>query len=134
MTNKHMFLSPAQLKTAERDTRYIPGAASAVSRVLFRMTNTELRDKLLGRIAGWQKADQGSTEQGESIEVESFGPSKVSDLIEQQLRKCVLEKDELRKKGRRKSWKKTSGNEEGNEKSQPGQVSKSGPRRRQEKL
>lgn len=46
-TNPGLFLTTPQLRAAERDVRYIPAIASAVSRVVCRSNNKKLRNKSL---------------------------------------------------------------------------------------
>ena len=46
-TNPVLFLTTSKLRTVERDVRYIPGIASAVSRIVCRSTNQSLRCKSL---------------------------------------------------------------------------------------
>lgn len=47
VTNPDLLLSPSQLRSIERDVRYIPAISSAVSRIVLRSNNQSFRSKVL---------------------------------------------------------------------------------------
>ena len=81
-TNPALLLTQAQLREAERETRYIPATALSVSRILRRMSNQTLREKWLDKISQW-KNERDASPDGTRPHPELAG------LIEARLKKPV---------------------------------------------
>ena len=88
-TNPALLLTQAQLREAERETRYIPATALSVSRILRRMSNQTLREKWLDKISQW-KNERDASPDGTRPHPELAG------LIEARLKNPRLKKPVVR--------------------------------------
>ena len=55
-------MTPRQLRRVERDARYIPATASAVSRVLVQLSNPQTQQRLLDTIRQWRRQEEEEEE------------------------------------------------------------------------
>ena len=55
-TNPNILLSPSQLRSIERDSRYVPAVASAIARMLCQSTNASFRSKAIGLVRSTRTA------------------------------------------------------------------------------
>jgi hypothetical protein len=71
-TNQSLFLTSTRLRAIEREVRYIPGIASAVSRIISRSANLRLRRKsqeIFKQVSTEQNINAGSIAKQQHIEV-----------------------------------------------------------------
>ena len=108
-SNPSLLLTPAQLRVAEREIRYMPAVACAVSRILGRMSNKALKERLLDTIGRWKNNGErcpGEEKEGryaQKPQSKSLDATSITIAIEQRLKKCVLDKQQstLTRKTRR---------------------------------
>ena len=112
-TNPALFLTTSQLRTVERDIRYIPGIASAVSRIILRSRNHLLRNKsqklCAQDLTGNENTLQDSSSDTSGYRVEEqeherkdLKMSMLTNIFESRLRLSIEARNELMNKNRRK--------------------------------
>ena len=108
-TNPALLLTQAQLREAEREARYMPATASAVSSILCRMSNQVLREKWFGKISQW-KNERDASPDG----TRPHPPSKagLAGLIEARLKKSVVDQANMVEMAKRRTRRKKSCDEE----------------------
>jgi hypothetical protein len=114
-TSPGLLLTPAQLHTAEREVRYMPATAVAVSRVLANMSDLSLQEKLFKTISRWQKVDDtrvGAFSAPQQVPVDEVS---IAALIEERLRQSVLSKQQALLKLKSKTRTKQKAQNEENE-------------------
>ena len=110
-TNPTLFLTTTQLRTVEREVRYIPGIASAVSRIVCRSRNKSLRHKcleLFKKVSSNDKIRQEQAAGKQHVRVEStleepehggndikMDVSSLANAFESQLRLAMRARNEL---------------------------------------
>jgi hypothetical protein len=94
-TSPGLLLTPAQLRTAEREVRYMPAMASAVSGIICRMADTNLQQKLIGTIHGWKCEAQGKAlAESRDSQPMSLDKALIVAVIEQRLKDSVRKKQQ----------------------------------------
>ena len=122
-TNSSLFLTTFQLRTVERDVRYIPGIASAISRIIFRSRNKALRSKGIKLMSkestSIKKANKICTSEiqrpflksqmakGGSLEINDskIEISELAAAFESRLRLAIKARNDLKSKSRNKRQK-----------------------------
>jgi hypothetical protein len=82
-TNQSLFLTSTRLRAIEREVRYIPGIASAVSRIVCRSANLRLRQKsheIFKQVSTEENINAGSIGEQQHIEVVSTNEES-QDLV-----------------------------------------------------
>ena len=98
-TNKGLFLSTSQLRSAERNSRYIPALASAASRIICRSRNPSLRKKCVAFISKESTRLDGLLQESvsdveEEVEGTTLEIAELSDALEDRLRLAIKVRDE----------------------------------------
>ena len=106
-TSRGLFLTPSQLRKAERDVRYIPAIASAASRIVCRSRNQLLRRKCLALLPNESTGKRRSLPEVTSdVENEDDNTNleipALADALESQLRLAIKAREKLTNKKRRK--------------------------------
>ena len=115
-TNPSLFLTTSQLRTVERDVRYIPGMASAVSRIICRSRNQSLlRCKSLKLFPEKYTGNHKNIHQEPTFEVRreqeherrnsNIGMSTLANAFEIRLRLAIKARNESTRTRRRKKQK-----------------------------
>ena len=86
-TNPNLLLTPKQLKTTIRDTRYIPSAAAAMACVICKSNDGAFQNHFLNMIRGWSN--------GEAEDVSSVGNVAVTQIDDNQTDNNILEVTKL---------------------------------------
>lgn len=116
-TNQDLFLTSTRLRAIEREVRYIPGIASAVSRIICRSSNQSLRRKslkILKKIYTEDKSSEESLAEQQYVGVESTNGKHelventvkidvhlLADAFQNRLRLAMQVKNDFTKKSKR---------------------------------
>jgi hypothetical protein len=104
VTNPELLLTPQQLRRVEREARYVPAVAWALSSILCKTEDNEFQERLLTRIGSWREQPAESQQSalgallgsGSLLAVET----SISPLLEQRLKLSVAKAEEARKEVR----------------------------------
>jgi hypothetical protein len=103
-TSSHLLLTASELRTAERDARYIPAISSSLSSILCKSTNP--MESVIETVYGWQNTTHDTTWSTTSAGVlqASKNPKDVEalgKLIEDRLRKITTNSGKRKKSGKK---------------------------------
>ena len=89
-TNPKLLLTPAQLRSAVREIRYIPATAMAITRILCTPSDTDQQAKCLDYIRSWKnKQNDSALDQNDSSPDNELQKATMAALIEDRLRLAV---------------------------------------------
>lgn len=111
-TNPDLLLTPRQLRRVEREARYIPATASAVSCVLVKLSNPHTQERLLDTIRQWRQQEAtalngplglGLVGGGGQVDQQlvPLEQASIASLIEKRLKQAIQNAEESRKPAKR---------------------------------
>ena len=113
-TNPDLLLTASELRVAERDARYVPAVASALSSILWKAQRPGPLADVLGTINSWHNPEEDTDQDsivGPSQEVsDRQGMEAMGQRIEARLRKIIT--DRGKKKGRAKTQSQSESHED----------------------
>jgi hypothetical protein len=102
-TNPELLLTPRQLRRVEREARYVPATATAVSCVLSKLSNPHTQERLFDIIRQWRQeatASNGPLD-GQVDRHVPLEQASIATLIEKRLKQAIQNAEEARKPAKR---------------------------------
>lgn len=101
-TNPNLLLTASELKSAERDARYIPATSSAISSILCKSKNKKSVEAATLKIRSWGLSEAGTSDESESVSTrgttnQQLQVESVGRLLEARVR-MVIAREGTKKK------------------------------------